>query len=103
MTLSEAFFGLQEPPTGPARRYDLREMILTSVCAVLCRHRGDVAEGLVRTGSKGLANAEAFGKAACSHWGSRTVATGCVTFRENDCRVRGAIRPTTGLPHPSLP
>lgn len=36
MTLNEAFSVLQDPRTGPARRYDLREMIFMAVCAVLC-------------------------------------------------------------------
>ncbi len=36
MTLTEAFAGLQDPHTGPARRHDLREMILMALCAVLC-------------------------------------------------------------------
>ena len=36
MTLDEAFTGLVDPRTGPARRHDLREMILMALCAVLC-------------------------------------------------------------------
>lgn len=36
MTLMEAFAILPEPRTGPAQRYDLREMILMALCAVLC-------------------------------------------------------------------
>ena len=36
MTLTDAFSGLQDPRTGPARRHDLREMILMALCAVLC-------------------------------------------------------------------
>jgi len=36
MTLDEAFSGLPDPRTGPARRHDLREMILMALCAVLC-------------------------------------------------------------------
>ena len=36
MTLTEAFFGLEDPRTGPARRHDLAEMILMALCAVLC-------------------------------------------------------------------
>ena len=35
MTLTEAFAGLPDPRTGPAQRRDLREMILTALCAVL--------------------------------------------------------------------
>ena len=36
MTLTEAFFGVVDPRTGPARRHDLTEMILMALCAVLC-------------------------------------------------------------------
>ena len=36
MTLTEAFAGLGDPRTGPARRHDLTEMILMALCAVLC-------------------------------------------------------------------
>ena len=36
MTLTEAFAGLGDPRTGPARRRDLKEMILMALCAVLC-------------------------------------------------------------------
>jgi len=36
MTLTEAFVGLEDPRTGPARRHDLAEMILMALCAVLC-------------------------------------------------------------------
>jgi hypothetical protein len=36
MTLTEAFSGLPDPRTGPAQRYDLTEMILMVLCAVLC-------------------------------------------------------------------
>ena len=36
MTLTEAFADLQDPRWGPAQRYDLREMILMALCAVLC-------------------------------------------------------------------
>jgi len=36
MMLTEAFFGLEDPRTGPARRHDLTEMILMALCAVLC-------------------------------------------------------------------
>ena len=36
MTLTDAFSGLQDPRTGPARRHDLREMVLMALCAVLC-------------------------------------------------------------------
>lgn len=36
MTLTEAFAGLPDPRTGPAQRHDLREMIVTALCAVLC-------------------------------------------------------------------
>ena len=36
MTLAEAFADLGDPRTGPARRHNLTEMILMSLCAVLC-------------------------------------------------------------------
>ena len=36
MLLTEAFGGLEDPRTGPARRHDLAEMILVALCAVLC-------------------------------------------------------------------
>ena len=36
MTLTEAFSGVVDPRTGPARRHDLTEMILMALCAVLC-------------------------------------------------------------------
>ena len=36
MTLTEAFAGVVDPRTGPARRHDLTEMILMALCAVLC-------------------------------------------------------------------
>ena len=36
MKLTEAFGSLDDPRTGPARRHDLREMILMALCAVLC-------------------------------------------------------------------
>ncbi len=36
MTLTEAFAGLRDPRTGPARRHDLKEMILMALCAELC-------------------------------------------------------------------
>ena len=36
MTLTEAFAGLGDARTGPARRHDLKEMILMALCAVLC-------------------------------------------------------------------
>ena len=36
MTLMDAFEEMPEPRTGPAQRHDLREMILTALCAVLC-------------------------------------------------------------------
>ncbi len=36
MTLTEAFGGLGDPRTGPARRHDLAEMILMTLCAVVC-------------------------------------------------------------------
>ncbi len=35
MLLTEAFGGLEDPRTGPARRHDLAEMILVALCAVL--------------------------------------------------------------------
>lgn len=34
--MTEAFAGLGDPRTGPARRHDLKEMILMALCAVLC-------------------------------------------------------------------
>ena len=36
MTLTEAFSGVVDPRTGPARRHDLTEMILMALCAVMC-------------------------------------------------------------------
>lgn len=36
MTLGEAFAGLLDPRTGPARRHDLCEMVVMALCAVLC-------------------------------------------------------------------
>ena len=47
MTLTEAFSELPAPRTGPARRHDLREMILMALCAVLCGAETwvDIAEG----------------------------------------------------------
>ena len=36
MTLTEAFSGVVDPRTGPARRHDLTEIILMALCAVLC-------------------------------------------------------------------
>lgn len=36
MTLTEAFSGLPDPRTGPAKRHDLVEMILMALCAILC-------------------------------------------------------------------
>ena len=36
MTLTEAFAGVVDPRTGPARRHDLTEIILMALCAVLC-------------------------------------------------------------------
>lgn len=36
MRLDNAFSGLVDPRTGPARRHDLREMIVMALCAVLC-------------------------------------------------------------------
>ena len=36
MTLTDAFSGVVDPRTGPARRHDLTEMILMALCAVLC-------------------------------------------------------------------
>ena len=36
MGLTEAFSGVVDPRTGPARRHDLTEMILMALCAVLC-------------------------------------------------------------------
>ena len=34
MTLTEAFSGVVDPRTGPARRHDLTEIILMALCAV---------------------------------------------------------------------
>jgi hypothetical protein len=36
MTLISVFSRLEDPRTGPAKRHDLREMILIALCAVLC-------------------------------------------------------------------
>ncbi len=36
MTLPEAFVQIQDHRRGPARRYDLQEMIVMAICAVLC-------------------------------------------------------------------
>ena len=36
MTLTDAFSGVVDPRTGPARRHDLTEIILMALCAVLC-------------------------------------------------------------------
>jgi predicted transposase YbfD/YdcC len=36
MTLISVFSRLEDPRTGPAKRYDLQEMILIALCAVLC-------------------------------------------------------------------
>ena len=36
MTLTEAFAELPDPRSGSAQRYDLTEMILMALCAVLC-------------------------------------------------------------------
>ncbi len=36
MTLQEAFAGVEDHRRGPAQRYDLKEMIVMAICAVLC-------------------------------------------------------------------
>lgn len=36
MTLEEAFSGVEDHRRGPAQRYDLKEMIVMAICAVLC-------------------------------------------------------------------
>jgi hypothetical protein len=36
MSLTSVFSRLEDPHTGPAKRHDLREMILIALCAVLC-------------------------------------------------------------------
>ena len=36
MTLQEAFAGVEDHRRGPAQRYDLNEMIVMAICAVLC-------------------------------------------------------------------
>jgi predicted transposase YbfD/YdcC len=46
MTLQEAFAGVEDYRRGPAQRYDLKEMIVMAICAVLCGADGwvDVAD-----------------------------------------------------------
>lgn len=46
MTLQEAFAGVEDHRRGPAQRYDLKEMIVMAICAVLCGADGwvDVAD-----------------------------------------------------------
>ena len=46
MTLHEAFAGIEDHRRGPAQRYDLKEMIVMAICAVLCGADGwvDVAD-----------------------------------------------------------
>lgn len=46
MTLHEAFAGVEDHRRGPAQRYDLKEMIVMAICAVLCGADGwvDVAD-----------------------------------------------------------
>lgn len=36
MTLQEAFAHVEDPRSGPAKRHDLKEMIVMAICAVLC-------------------------------------------------------------------
>ena len=36
MTLQEAFEQVEDHRSGPAQRYDLKEMIIMAICAVLC-------------------------------------------------------------------
>jgi len=36
MTLQEAFEQVEDHRRGPAQRYDLKEMIIMAICAVLC-------------------------------------------------------------------
>jgi predicted transposase YbfD/YdcC len=36
MTLQEAFAGVEDHRRGPAKRHDLKEMIIMAICAVLC-------------------------------------------------------------------
>ena len=36
MTLQEAFSQIEDHRRGPAQRYDLKEMIVMAICAVLC-------------------------------------------------------------------
>jgi hypothetical protein len=46
MTLQEAFAEVEDHRGGPAQRYDLKEMIIMAICAVLCGADGwvDVAD-----------------------------------------------------------
>jgi len=46
MTLQEAFAGVEDHRRGPAKRHDLKEMIIMAICAVLCGADGwvDVAD-----------------------------------------------------------
>ena len=46
MTLQEAFAGVEDHRSGPAQRYDLKEMIVMAICAVLCGADGwvDIAD-----------------------------------------------------------
>jgi predicted transposase YbfD/YdcC len=46
MTLQEAFAGVEDHRRGPAKRHDLKEMIVMAICAVLCGADGwvDVAD-----------------------------------------------------------
>ena len=36
MTLQEAFWQVEDHRRGPAQRYDLKEIIVMAICAVLC-------------------------------------------------------------------
>ncbi len=46
MTLQEAFKGISDHRSGPAKRYDLTEVIIMAICAVLCGAGGwvDIAD-----------------------------------------------------------
>ena len=46
MTLQEAFAEVEDHRRGPAQRYDLKEMIVMAICAVLCGADGwvDIAD-----------------------------------------------------------
>lgn len=46
MTLQDAFAEVEDHRKGPAQRYDLKEMIVMAICAVLCGADGwvDIAD-----------------------------------------------------------